>query len=213
MIRLAISVEGQTEEVFVHEVLREHLSPKMVIPHPMLIGRSMGGEGGGGDVTTRRLVNDMVQWHYTFDAVTSLVDYYGFRDKGDRTVEALEQHLSQEIEKRIPNAWPVFPYVQKHEFEGLLFSHVEAFRAVGVTDRVISDLAAVRHRFLTPEDINDDRNTAPSKRLERTIPKYDKPVHGPLVARTIGLDVIRRQCPRFHAWLSRLETLAHHNRN
>ena len=39
------------------------------------------------------------------------------------------------------------------------------------------------------------------------IPGYDKRVHGPLVAEGIGMGRICSECPRFGAWLKRLESL------
>ncbi len=212
MIRLAVSVEGRTEEEFVKDVLAASLRPMQVALTPVLIGRAWSGGAGGGAVGVERLVSEMVRLHQSFDAVTSLVDFYGFRDKGKRTVDALEEHLAQEIETRVSDARRVFPYVQRHEFEGLLFSDATAFRAVahmtGMTDPDIEALAAVRRQFATPEDINDDPDNAPSKRIARMVPRYRKPLHGPLIARATGLPTIRAQCPRFDAWLTRLEGLA-----
>ena len=208
MIRLAVSAEGHTEVAFVTSVLRNHLWPMNVMPYGMLLGRARDARGGGGDVTVTRLVEDMLRRHNSFDAVTSLVDFYGFRGKGDRTIEALEEHVAQEFEVRAPRARHVFPYVQSHEFEALLFSDVTAFRVLGASARDIDALKAVRRRFATPEDINDSREGAPSKRIAQVVGKYRKPQDGPLIAKTIGLKTIRQQCPRFGAWLSRLETLA-----
>lgn len=209
MIRLAVSVEGQTEEAFVKGVLADHLRTMEVEPQPVLLNRARNAGVGGGDVSVERLVSDMVDLHWSFDAVTSLVDFYGFRDKGDRTVEELEEHLIQEIEARVSDARRVIPYVQKHEFEGLLFSDTAAFGAIGpAADQGIGALAAVRRQFATPEDINDDPDTAPSKRIAHVVPRYRKRLHGPEVARATGLPTIRAQCPRFGAWLTRLEGLA-----
>jgi hypothetical protein len=36
----------------------------------------------------------------------------------------------------------------------------------------------------------------------------DKTFHGPLLAMEIGLPAIRAACPRFDAWLTRLEHLS-----
>lgn len=115
----------------------------------------------------------MLRLQWSFDAVTSLVDFYGFSDKGDRTVETLEECLKHKICARNPDGRRVFPYVQKHEFEGLLFSDTAAFGAVlDIADRSVETLAAVRRQFATPEDINDDPNGAPGKRIVRAgIPK------------------------------------------
>ena len=62
--------------------------------------------------------------------------------------------------------------------------------------------------FITSEDINDNSETAPSKRLVRVFPNYSKRLHGPLVAARIGLPRIRPECPRFADWLDRVERLA-----
>lgn len=208
MIRLAVSAEGQTEVGFVRSVLWDHLWPMRVMPYPLLLGRARSGRGGGGDVTVGRLVDDMLRLHNSFDAVTSLVDFYGFRGKGERTIGVLEDHIANEVKVRVPRARHVFPYVQAHEFEGLLFSNVTAFRALGASSKDVGALAEIRRRFPTPEDINDSRHGAPSKRIARVLRQYRKPLHGPLIAKTIGLETIRQQCPRFGAWLSRLEALA-----
>ncbi len=143
----------------------------------------------------------------SFDAVTSLVRFYGFSDKGDRTVETLEECLKQKIYAHNPDGRRVFPYVQKHEFEGLLFSDTAAFGTIlDIADRSVEILAAVRRQFATPEDINDDPNGAPSKRIKQAVSGYQKRLHGPQVAREAGLETT--ECPRFRAWLARLEGLA-----
>ena len=206
MIRLAISVEGKTEEEFVKVVLAEHLRAKGVEPQPVLIGT-------GGNVTVERLTLDMAMLYWNFDAVTSLVDFYGFRDRVSNSVECLERHLLEKVRGRIRHRreWDetkVFPYVQRHEFEGLLFSDVNTFTSVmDVPEESIAELCRIRSQFQTPEDIDDGAETAPSKRIARTIAMYRKALHGPLIAEAIGLDAIREECPRFNQWVERLESL------
>ena len=161
-------------------------------------------------MTVDRLTSEITNLHRSFDAVTSLVDYYGFRDKGSRTVEELEAHLRDEASSRIHRLDPtrVFPYVQRHEFESLLFADVDRFATVSdVSPDTVSELWAVRAQFPTPEDINDDPKTAPSKRITTAISRYRKAVHGPDLAEKIGLETIRTECPRFRDWLTRLESL------
>ena len=77
-----------------------------------------------------------------------------------------------------------------------------------VPGRGIEALAGVRRQFATSEDVNDDPEGAPSRRIARTVRGYRKRLHGPLVARKAGLMKIRAECPRFRAWLTRLEGLA-----
>ena len=79
MIRLAVSVEGQTEEEFVRTVLAPHLRLGGIGPEPILLGTGRGGRGG--NVTVEGLSADMAKLYHAFDAVTSLVDLYGFRGR------------------------------------------------------------------------------------------------------------------------------------
>ena len=202
MIRLAISVEGETEEEFVKSVLTDHLRTRGVEPYPRLLG---------GDVTVEKLASDMARLIWSFDFVTSLVDFYGFRGKGSATVEELEERIGEEVNRKIARSWNqsrLVPYVQRHEFEGLLFSDVFAFAGlVYATEDAVAELQRVRARFLTSEDVNDGSTTAPSKRIKEAIPRYRKRVAGSQIAMDIGLDVIRAQCPRFGRWVAQLESL------
>ncbi len=205
MIRLAIVVEGPTEEAFVNQVLLNHLLPLGVAPTPFLIGRR------GGNVTVDGLALDMANSLWDFDFVTSLVDFYGFHERGPGKADALENRISEAVDSRIKRSWDqsrIFPYVQRHEFEGLLFSDVGAFSRLRQTsDMVLRELQQIRSRFPTPEDINDNKDTAPSKRIANVIPRYKKRVDGPELASAIGLDKISTECPRFRQWLTHMESL------
>ena len=202
MIRLAISVEGETEEEFVNSVLAESLRRKGIEPYPSLLK---------GNVTIDRLASDMAKLVWSFDFVTSLVDFYGFHDKGSATVEEIEGLIAEEVDRKISRSWNqsrLIPYVQLHEFEALLFSDVSAFEGLlYATEDGIAELQRDRSRFSTPEDINDSSETAPSKRIKRAIPRYHKRVAGSQIAMAIGLCVIRAECPRFGRWLTQLESL------
>ena len=92
-----------------------------------------------------------------------------------------------------------------HEFEGLLFSDTGKFAAGIGRPELSKDFQAIRAQFSTPEEINDSPVTAPSKRIVKLIPEYNKPIMGSLAALEIGLDAIRQECPFFRAWLERLE--------
>ena len=154
----------------------------------------------------------MVKLTRSFGFVTSLVDFYGFKGKGRATPDALEQRIDRAVRRRIRCSWDesrVFAYVQRHEFEALLFSDVSCFGAVidNIPDSTLAALQTVRGRFATPEDINDSPATALSKRIAGLIPHYNKRVHGPYVAEVTSLDIIRKECVRFNEWLTRLESL------
>ena len=202
MIRLAISVEGPTEVEFVKTLLVPYLRRNGVEVTPISLN---------GNVTVQRLASDMSRLVWSYDRVTSLVDYYGFRDKQEMTPAALEQIIREMVDKEIRRSWDqsnIIPYVQMHEFEGLLFSDVAAFADVTlVSENHVEQLREIRSQFPTPEDIDDGKETAPSKRILQVISRYQKVVDGPLIAATTGLGRIRTECPRFDGWLTHLEML------
>ena len=206
MTRVAIVVEGQTERDFVNLVLAPNMWEREVYPFPFIIGRA------GGNVSVERLASDMADYYWNHDYVTSLVDFYGFRGKGSLTVQELEERIEVRVNGRVQGSQAqsrVFAYVQQHEFEGLLFSDANAFgHTLIVSDECVEQLRAIRLSFSTPEDINDSPITAPSKRISNLIPRYRKVVNGPLLAEEIGLSTIRRECPRFNAWVERMESLS-----
>ena len=70
MIRLAISVEGQTEEEFSKAVLTTHLRLHGIEAQPILLGRARGGGPGGGAVSVDRLASEMVHLLRSFDVVS-----------------------------------------------------------------------------------------------------------------------------------------------
>lgn len=205
MIRLGIAVEGSTEVEFVKRLLADCLRDHDVEVTPVSID---------GAVNLARLANEMANLFWSFDCVSSFVDFYGFRDKGQLSVEELQTELFEAVSTKVQRSFNhsrVIPYVQRHEFEGLLFSKVECFRNVPdleVDDATLTNLRAIRRSFNSPEDINDDVNTAPSKRLMALMPSYRKPLHGPLIGEDIGLDVIRAECPSFDGWVKHLSQLS-----
>ena len=217
MIRLAISVEGPTEVEFVDRVLAEYLQEAGVKPTPILIGKARdSSRPGGGNVSLERLASELAFLYGSFDAVTSLVDFYGFRErKGEETIDGLENRLCGRIRDKVTgdsDPRRIIPYVQQYEFEGLLFSNVDAFGMIGASAESLQALQSVRAQFSTPEDINDHPDTAPSKRIARVMQQYgsrgyNKTRDGFLVAGETGLDVICQECPRFNGWVRRLEAL------
>ena len=186
---------------FTKEILAGHLRPRNVEPTPVKMG---------GNVSIQRLAEEMTRLYWTHDAVTSLVDFYGFKQKGSATADGLETEVRDQVRKNIRGDWDarkMLPYVQRHEFEALLFADVDSFLYIGIDQEGVGQLQGVRSQFETPEDINDDRDTAPSKRILQVVPSYDKVVQGTIVAAEVGLEKICSACPRFRAWLARLEAL------
>ncbi len=71
----------------------------------------------------------------------------------------------------------------------------------------LSDLSSIITEFENPEMINNDSETAPSKRLLRLYPGYDKVTNGITIAKKIGLQEIRKKCSHFNEWLEKIEKL------
>ena len=201
MVRLAISVEGPTEERFIQKSIVSHLQDHGVYASPLLLG------GGGGDVSIPRIRKDLNNLANSFDKVTTLYDFYGFRGKADTdTKESLEQKIVESV--AIPLRDKIIPYVQMYEFEGILFTSPNAIEN-NIQEPGLSDWAAgiLLNAENDPEKINDSPQTAPSKRLLAKS-NYIKTVHGPNIAQEIGLAALRERCIGFNAWISSLEALA-----
>lgn len=223
MMRLLILLEGQTEESFVKDVLAPHLLGfSVVVSYIVVTTRrdKQTGEKRRGGGHWKHWVKDLRQWRFEHpgNAVrfTTLFDLYGLPDdfpelddhSGDldtiRRAHALEQAMA-----RVVDDWRFIPYLQRHEFEALVLACLDSLADwLDPVDR--PGVQSLRRELgdAKPEDINDGSETAPSKRLERHIPSYSKTQHGPATIALAGLAVIRSQCPRFAAWLTKLESLA-----
>ncbi len=198
MVRGAISVEGLTEEIFVKNFLYDYFVSRNIF----LTSINMGG-----NVSINHAKNELEKIAFNFDKVTTMYDFYGFKDKQPSdTKKSLEQKIKTSLNQTI--ASKVFPYVQMHEFEGLLFSS-PAVIGTHVTAQSGQNVSVWAQGILNnfsgkPEDINNSPVTAPSKRLEQYT-SYKKTIDGPSIARAIGLQNIRQQCPGFNAWIAMME--------
>lgn len=226
MARLLIHVEGQTEEDFVNEILREQLVAKGY--HSVgarIVGNARLRQRRGGIRPWPSVRTDIVN-HLKEDAsciATTMVDYYGLPRHGDQAwpgraratglnfsekASCVENALLDDVIAEMgANPRRFVPFVVMHEFEGLLFSDCGAFgRGIGRPD-LETEFQAIRDEFASPEEINDSPDTAPCKRVEALVPGYDKPLFGTLAVLEIGLDRIRAQCRHFDGWLRQLEAV------
>jgi len=226
MKRLLIHVEGETEETFVNDVLAPHLYTQgYSAVGARLIGNARLRQRRGGIRAWSSVRTDIVK-HLREDngaIATTLVDYYALpctgekawpgRDEAghlqfERKANTLEQALQADLIAAMGadfNPCRFVPFVIMHEFEGLLFSDCEAFSRGICRPELQANFQTIRDAFNTPEEINDSPVTAPSKRLLTVIPNYEKPLLGTLAVLAIGLNAIRRECPHFNDWVTRLE--------
>jgi len=217
MKRLIIICEGQTEVEFCKILLVPMFAQKGIFIQTPLIKVS-----GGGIVKWSLLKKQIVKHlHETDVFVTTFIDYYGIHDQHsfpnwaeskaiidkserlDYIESSMKNDLSEDIRFRF------IPYIQLHEFEGLLFNNIESFdtnfEASELKDR--AELVKIIEKFPNSELINDDPKTAPSKRLDRLIDGYNKVIFGPLLAESIGIERIRLKSPRFNSWITSLISL------
>lgn len=218
MKRVLILVEGQTEEQFVKEVLRPHLQTCGVFVTPTIVATKRMKQGAnfkGGVLSFNQVRRDILLMAKDTNAVriTTMIDFYGLPDDfpGSRRAmgSAIERvkAIQEEVNRRIGD--PRFKcYLMLHEFEAMLFSHPRRLVDLMGKPQSLADLESIVEAFDTPESINDDPQTAPSKRLKYLFPGFQKVLYGPLAALEITLPTIREQCPHFNEWLVDLENLA-----
>lgn len=219
-IRLYIVVEGQTEEAFVRNVLAEHLVQYQVLAIPKLIqtGTNNSRMSKGGFLDYGHLRRDLERWlkqDRNPDArFTTMIDLYkyprnapGYSPKRPSDPYTLVAKLEADFLADIGSA-RFMPYIQLHEYETILYSDISKWYALlpGSTKGIQALEKSVR-TVQNVELINDGEATAPSKRILKEIPCYDKVVFGALLASEVGLPRIRACCRHFNEWVDSLEKL------
>jgi hypothetical protein len=219
MRRIIIICEGETEQEFCKDVLLPYfLTRQIFIAHPTI-------KKSGGGIVAWEILKKQIDTHLKQEptaVVTTFIDYYGLNgeknkfpqwemakkvvDKNKR-MDFLEQSMKDTIDESL--RFRFIPYLQLHEFEGLLFNNIDVFNSEIAQDEFFnySELVNTINAHPNPELINDGKHTAPSKRLIRLIKGYNKPVYGAILAEKIGLNRLRSKSPRFNNWLNILESI------
>ena len=213
MIELAVLCEGPTEVEFVRLVLAPHLREFNIYAKAYPLNNA--NFGAVSLEKLKRAHRAAIGKARSHQYVTTMIDLYGipkdFLPPDSRSVASEKAKL---VEARMREAFGEsdrwIPYVQLHEFEALLFVDLQELVAT-FPDEVMS-VAVEKLRADTsgiePEDINDGRETAPSKRILSYIPRYAKAQVGPSVAARVGLERLRARCPHFSTWIASLEMLS-----
>lgn len=224
MVELILVAEGQTEAGFVTDVLADHLATRGVRARPSVVRTSVvaGQVYRGGGNSWGHWKKDIQNWLRSpkpETRVTTLVDLYklpkdwpGHDDTTRKLppfdrVRALEQAAYDDISDR-----RFIPFVMLHEYETVFFADLDKVlvrypASESAVAQIKNDLKD-KHAPCV-EWINDDPATAPSKRVARHIPEYEreKAAAGPVIAAAVGLPIIRAKCPHFASWLGLLESL------
>ena len=211
MPRLIFIVEGDSEQRFINEHLVIYLSSKFsrVPMHAQKITTNRKKNVKGGNVNYELLKNEVRRTFAQGDVlITTFLDFFRLpTDYPDFTVDVkqigkIEDAVRADCSAIIPPT-SFLPYIQKHEFETLLFANPAGFTNV-VNSTEMSGILNVLKKFSTPEDINGSPETAPSKRL-LSIFNYKKVADSALVMKDVDIDMLRKRCPRFDTWVGRLE--------
>ena len=217
MKRLIIVCEGPTESEFCNDVLAPSLLKNDIYLETPLIKKSNGG------IVPWSNIKRQIEMHlHEGDAYVSLlIDYYGIKDsylfpgweesKGISSLTSKLEFLCDKMKKDVREdvASRFIPYMQIHEFESLLFSNIEVFanNFDSAKEMDFSVLEKTIKDFSNPEEINTRPTWAPSKRILKAIPGYEKIIYGSCLATEIGLDTIRDKCPLFNLWISKLMSI------
>lgn len=218
MKRIIIICEGPTEREFCNTILAPYFEPMGIYLNAPLIKHSHGG------IVPWLQLLKQIDIHLRTEKsayVTTLIDYYGIIQKHgfpqweesqsfpniNERVASIEQGMKASVEEKL--CFRFIPYIQLHEFEGLLFSKIDVFERVIPKDDLVGleELQQTAVTFDNPEMINNSRETSPSHRLERIVKGYDKVLYGNYLAEAIGLNIIRERCPRFNHWIETLMTV------
>ena len=218
MNRIRILVEGQTERAFVNKILSPYFYSCGVYLHALMFRRT------GGICSydrAKEIIKDSLK-EDTSLVCTTMVDYYALptewpgRTQANRCMDykdkagTVEKAILEDITKQMGNTWnPVqfIPYVQMHEFEALLFSSPDKLAESLGYMNLAADFLAIRNEFATPEEINDNYDTCPSRRIENKFQDFKKIADGITAANNIGLEIMRLECPHFNEWIEKLERI------
>lgn len=206
MSRLYVYCEGPSEKNFVDRVLYPYLSKRGIFAIPLVCttGKKEGNVYKGGISRYSKIQKELrrICGEHKNEQVTTMMDFYGLPQDTPEIESNDIDKIKVSIMKDI-GADNLFIYLSKHEFEALLFSDVSYFRK-RFPDDVVRELKKIRSSYDTPEDINNSRDTAPSKRIQKVVPKYRKVTDGTTIAECIGIEKMIAECPCFKAWVEEI---------
>lgn len=214
MKRVYVLCEGQTEERFVQDVLFGYLQNSDILLIPVVIAtkRTLNEKFKGGIVSYEKQIKKEILLlcsQHPNELVTTMIDYYGLPEDTPSVnsyaanvyekVGNIESAVESDIGRR-----NFICYISVHEFESLLFSEPKAFECIADSDAV-EKLTEMKDAFGNAELINNSSETAPSKRILKTISTYSKTLHGIRVSGLIGIDKMKSECPHFRDWLTKIQ--------
>jgi hypothetical protein len=215
--KVLVLVEGQTEEGFIKRVLSPYLAQKEIYLTPTIIKTKRevrGPDHKGGVNSYKQVKRDLLPLlnDTSVDIITTMIDYYslpsdfpGYNQRPDSTCYARVDYMENQFSIDISRT-KFLPYLQLHEFEALVFAS-EYNLPIAFIDvpNKIRQVISINNSFSSPEEINENPNFAPSKRLKNIFPEYQKVFHSQLILSNTNIEDLRAKCSHFNSWLSKLE--------
>lgn len=205
-----VIVEGQSEAEFVNSVLAPYLQTKNITITPIVTRKNANNRGGVSKyVKVKDDINKLIHSKST-GIVTTFFDFFRLPTDFPKFDSCMALPIATDRVSCIEAAWAedvdyrhFIPYIQKYEFEALLFSSNRGFDRY-FPHKVANQTASIVNSFPNPEDINGGANTAPSKRIVSIIADYDKVLYGNTIALEVGIETMLEKCPRFRQWVEML---------
>lgn len=225
---LHVLCEGQTEERFCAQVLKDYLKSFDIVVKPQILVTNKKKNCRGGLLHFVQVERDLSQMFKQFRDTdyeqhwfTTMFDFYalpdefpGYKDQiADHGLRVL--HLEDALETHFKHN-RFIPYIQLHEFEALVFAGLDKLKAQYATDKKLDKAIATLEKALeqhdgNPEEVNDSPVTAPSKRIIAALTglhNYNKKMTGPDVAKEIGINNLKAKCIHFAQWIEKLESMS-----
>lgn len=220
MKALIILVEGETEQEFVNRILGPYFVSRGLNTEirPIMIEKSGGGHGYSNIQHLKNTIRPVLN-KADEPVVTTLIDHYGINSERklpgytaitttdiEERIHQMEEILQTEIQQLKPYRFFI-PYIQRHEFETMLFSNPkEGFDLED--EKIKADILELCANFASIEDINCTAEGAPSKRIGRIYEaqhkKYNKVSDAVDIIELTTIETVLEKCPRLKRWVESL---------
>lgn len=208
MKRLVFIVEGDTEVIFINDVVIPYLY-NLGFRNPMnaqTIITNRKQHKKGGVINYEYLKNDINRVLAQGNVIiTTFIDFFRLPTNfpnfttDSKLINKIEDGISIDFDSNEN----LIPYIQKHEIEALMFTKKDGFELVIDEEDKLLLIENIIEEYPNPEDINSNPENAPSKRLERIF-KYDKVADSEMIFGMLDIQSMIDKCPRFNNWINNI---------
>ena len=213
MASIYFLVEGETEERFFKEIVKDYYKGKHFISCSLM----PQGKRKGGTIDYNQTKKELSRFFYSgkhFDKIILIQDYYRLGKTmkehigGNLNLDKIIFSIQERLEKDVNN--PKFHFrLQIHEFEAYLFTNPDFVASYFDDNKILQKIEKILEEFDgNPELINNRFDTKPSKRLdEMTQNKFQKRIDGITIVKNVGIDNIRKKCKYFNELFNLIDYL------